>query len=105
MDDKVADIDDNKRNNARSRVLKGAKLVSMNNWTLVDCLIRDMSATGAKVICGDQMAVANEFRFLVPTDNTICNARVVWRRGELLGIEFIGEKTKAPARKFNASPS
>ena len=93
-------LDSNKRIAQRSRVLKGAKLVSMNNWTLVDCTIRDMSAIGAKVICGDQMAVANEFRLLIPSDNTICSARVVWRRGDMLGIEFTSEKSRAPARKF-----
>ena len=93
-------VDENNRIKRRSRVLKGAKLVHMRNWSLVDCVVRDLSETGARIVCGDQFAVANEFRFLVPTDNTIQNARVVWRRGDILGIEFIGEKTKAPARKF-----
>ena len=96
----MAEADENERVARRSRVLKGAKLVNMNNWSLVDCIIRDMSETGARIICGDQFAVANEFRFLVPTENTICNARVVWRRGEMLGIEFTSEKTRAPARKL-----
>lgn len=105
MDSILTELEDNKRITHRSRVLKGAKLVSMNNWTLVDCTVRDISATGAKIICGDQMAVANEFRFLIPVDNTICNARVIWRKGTLLGIEFTSEKTKAPVRKFSASPS
>ena len=94
------EAEENKRVAKRSRVLKGAKLVNMNNWSLVDCTIRDMSETGARLICGDQVAVANVFRFHVPSDNTIQQARVVWRRGELLGIEFIGEKTVAPLKKF-----
>ncbi len=93
-------VGENSRSKRRSRVLKGAKLVGMSNWSLVDCTVRDISETGARIVCGDQFAVANEFRFLIPSANTIQKARVVWRRGELLGIEFIGEKTKAPARKF-----
>ena len=97
---RMVELEENKRNAKRMRVLKSAKLVNMNNWSLVDCTIRDMSETGARIICGDQMAVANEFRFLVPSDNTICNAKVVWRRGELLGIEFTSEKTRAPTRKI-----
>jgi PilZ domain len=92
--------DENNRISRRARVLKGAKLVDMRNWSLVDCTVRDMSDTGARIVCGDQFAVANEFRFLLPANNTIQNARVVWRRGDLLGIEFTGEKTRAPARKF-----
>ncbi len=92
--------DDNKRVRPRTRVLKGAKIVAMTNWSLIDCTIRDMSETGAKLICKDQASIANEFRFLVPHDNTICNAKVVWRRGEMIGIQFTSEKTRAPARKF-----
>jgi PilZ domain len=92
--------DENNRISRRARVLKGAKLVDMRNWSLVDCTVRDMSDTGARIVCGDQFAIANEFRFLIPSDNTIQNARVVWRRGDLLGIEFVGEKSRAPARKF-----
>lgn len=96
----MVESNENKRVAKRMRVLKSAKLISMNNWSLVDCTIRDISETGARIVCGDQMAVANEFRFLVPSDNTICNAKVVWRRGELLGIEFTSAKTRAPIRKF-----
>jgi len=93
-------VGENKRIAVRSRVLKGAKIVSMNNWSVVDCTIRDMSATGARIICGDQAAVPNEFRFLIPSENTICTARVVWRREDMLGIAFTSEKTRAPARKL-----
>jgi hypothetical protein len=93
-------VDENKRRAVRNRVLKGAKIVSLSNWSLVDCTIRDISATGARIVCGDQAAVANEFRFLIPSENTICNARVVWRREDMLGITFTSEKTRAPARKI-----
>lgn len=84
------------------RVLKGAKIVSMNQWSVVDCTVRDMSETGAKLICGDQVAVANEFRFLMPSENTIRTAKVIWRRGDQLGIEFTSEKTTAPLQKLQS---
>jgi hypothetical protein len=93
-------VEENNRIAARNRVLKGAKIVSMDKWSVVDCTVRDLSATGARIICGDQAAIANEFRFLIPSENTICTARVVWRRDDMLGIAFTSEKTRAPARKF-----
>jgi hypothetical protein len=92
--------DANKRISNRSRVLKAAKLVSLNKWSVVDCTIRDMSETGARIICKDQLAVANEFRFLMPFENTIRNARVIWRREDALGIEFTSVKERAPTRKL-----
>jgi PilZ domain len=96
----MASVINNLRSTPRSRVLKGAKIVSLNNWSVADCTVRDLSETGAKIICGDQAAVKNEFRFLLPAENTIRPAKVVWRRDDLLGIEFTGPKTRAPARKF-----
>jgi hypothetical protein len=98
--DEPSNSADNMRGAQRSRVLKGAKIVALNQWTLVDCTVRDLSATGARIICKDQLAVQNEFRFLILADNTICNAKVVWRRGDELGIAFTSEKTRAPARKI-----
>ncbi len=92
-------IEDNKRIAPRNRVLKSAKIVHLSNWSLVDCTIRDMSETGAKLVVGDQVAVPNEFRFLVSSENTIRNAQVVWRRGDMIGITFTSEKTRAPVRK------
>ncbi len=83
----------------RARVLKGAKIVSLNHWTLFDCTVRDMSETGAKLQCADPLSVPNVFRFLLPAEHSIRDARVVWRRDGMLGIEFTGEKTRAPSRK------
>ncbi len=91
---------DNKRGAARSRVLKSCKVVNMNQWSVIDCTVRDLSETGAKLICGDPKAIPNEFRFLLPTENTIRNARVAWRRIDTVGIEFTGPKTRAPVRKL-----
>ena len=92
--------DSNKRHLSRQRVLKSAKIVSLNNWSVMDCTVRDLSDTGARLICKDQAGLANEFRFLLPSENTICNAKVVWRRGDLVGIQFTSEKTRAPVRKL-----
>jgi PilZ domain len=85
--------DNNSRTNQRSRVLKSAKIVSANNWSVMDCTLRDVSATGAKLLCGDPLSVAPEFKLLLTKENTIQNARVIWRKDGMLGIEFIGEKT------------
>jgi hypothetical protein len=83
----------------RARVLKSAKIVSMNGWSVMDCTVRDLSDTGAKLLCADPLSIANVFRFLVPSENSMRDARVVWRRDGMLGIEFTSEKIKAPLRK------
>ena len=88
------------RNIRRQRVLKNGKIVFRNNMSVVDCVVRDMSATGARIACYDPAAVPSEFRLVLPADNTIRDVKVVWRRGALIGLRFTSEAKRAPPRKW-----
>lgn len=83
----------------RQRVLKAGKILPPGNMSIVDCVIRDMSLTGARLAAGDQVAIPNEFRLVVLQDDTIRCAEVVWRRGDLIGVRFTSEPRRAPPRK------
>ena len=91
---------DNRRRSPRHRVLKDGKIVSRNNWSVVDCCIRDLSDTGARITCEDPVAVPNDFRLLLPASLTIRDAHVVWRRDNQVGIHFTGPARPAPPRKW-----
>lgn len=84
----------------RSRVLKAGKIVTGNFQSIIDCCVRDISTTGARIKCPNAAAVPDEFRLMMPGDNTIRDARVVWRREELLGVVFTGSPQTAPPRKW-----
>ena len=88
--------EDNKRSAKRSRVLKSAKIYRQTGAFAMDATLRDWSDTGCKIVCKDQMALPNEMLLVLPSDGTSRKAKVVWRRGELAGIEFTSEPTKAP---------
>lgn len=92
--------DANRRGARRARVLKDGKIVMLNNWSVVDCCVKDWSDTGARLKCADQLAVPNEFRLVLPGDNTIRDARVIWRREEYLGVMFTSQPRAAPPRKW-----
>jgi hypothetical protein len=89
-----------KRQAPRRRVLKDGKIVLMNNWSVVDCSVRDISETGARIRCDNPSAVPNTFRLLMPFDNTIRDAQVVWRGENLFGVTFTGPIKRAPPRKW-----
>ena len=92
--------DTESRTAKRLRVLKSAKLIFNNNQSVIDCGVRDLSATGAKLNCARSSDVPDEVRFMMIQDNTIRDARVMWRRGEQLGVHFTSDAVRAPARKF-----
>ena len=81
------------------RVLKAAKVVNVANWTVVDCTLRNLTDTEAMISCGDQFSIPDDFSLLIPSDNSIQKAKVVWRIDRNIGMQLYGEKTAAPARK------
>lgn len=91
---------ENKRRSSRHRVLKDGKIVMTNNRSVVDCCIRDLSDTGARLTCQDPLAVPNEFRLLFASSLTIRDAKVVWRREDQVGIHFTSPIRPAPPRKW-----
>lgn len=91
-------MEDNKRNSPRQRVLKSGRVVAGTTGTF-DVAVRDMSATGAKLLCATPRAIPDEIRLILLNENVIRPARVMWRRETSLGIEFTGEAKPSVLRK------
>ena len=79
----------------RHKVFKGAKVIVEGRWSGVDCIVRNISAAGAKITCSKPDEVPNEFSLLIFSDRTVQNAKVVWRKADGLGIQFTSAKTLA----------
>jgi hypothetical protein len=73
---------DNKRVAARQRVMKAAKIISMDRST---------------IMVENQSVVPREFYFFQVKDNQMCSAKVVWRRENLVGIHFTSDMGPPPA--------
>ena len=84
----------------RQRVLKQGKMLLPNDMTGIDCTVRDISATGAKLLCGDPGAIPNEFRLVFTADRTMRSVKVVGRRPEEVGVHFTSKPVKAPLLKW-----
>lgn len=93
--------DSDKRVAQRHRVIKSAKIVSLDRSTVSDCTIRNISSTGAQIIVENQALVPREFYFLQPKENTMCQAKVMWRREKLVGVHFTSEMGSPPATMRN----
>jgi hypothetical protein len=73
----------------RQRTLKAAKVV-LTDWTAIDCTIRDISETGARLVFGDAFKLPEEFRIIIVMTNTIRPVRLLWQRGLTAGVSFAG---------------
>ncbi len=88
------------RRSGRRRLLLDGKIVTLNKMSLIDCTVKDLSATGAKLRCNDMRAVPDEFRLWVPSTYLWRPAKLVWRREFGCGITFTGPPEPPPDRKW-----
>ncbi|MBN9260817.1 MAG: PilZ domain-containing protein [Hyphomicrobium sp.] len=72
----------------RQRVLKSGKIIFAEGNSVVDCIIRNLSVTGARLEVPTTVGLPSEFTLLDAHANRQYAAKVVWRRGETMGVEF-----------------
>ena len=87
-----------RRRNRRLRTLKQGRIV-LSDWTVMDCLIRDISDEGARVALGGLTELPQQFRLLVVSSNLLMPAELEWQRSLLAGVRFTGPGVQAPPRK------
>jgi two-component system cell cycle response regulator len=83
----------------RQRVLKAAKIV-MSDWMAIDCVVRDISDTGARLKVGGAAQLPHKFKLVMIAENTIRDVQVAWYLADSVGVAFIGEPKRASLRKF-----
>ena len=70
----------------RHRVMKPAK-IEFGGYKR-DCVIRDISTTGAALEVTDQASIPKYFNLIVPADNLKLPCAIVWRRDFRIGVTF-----------------
>ena len=78
-----------RRNAARNRSFLRGCLYFNKRRSAVDCLIRDISDVGARVVFSDTVAVPDAVELYIPQKEQTLRAHVQWRHGEELGLAFI----------------
>jgi PilZ domain-containing protein len=79
---------DEHRRSPRQRVLKAGKILDGGGSIAIDCTIRNLSATGARLQVPTSAAIPDRFEFVEAASGKRRAATVVWRKGELVGIRF-----------------
>jgi hypothetical protein len=80
--------EEEKRIIRRQRVLKGGKIIFADGNSVVDCVIRNLSAAGARLEVPTTVGFPQEFTLIDSHSGRSYIAKVAWRRGETMGVEF-----------------
>jgi hypothetical protein len=76
------------RSTERHRTLKAGKIVFKQHYglTVIDCVVRNVSVTGAAISVPNAVKVPEEFELRFDGQTRTC--KVAWRRLERLGVKF-----------------
>ena len=81
---------------ARRPSLLGARIEFNNRSSTLDCTVRDLSRTGARLALAGRSDVPDEFDLWIEDRNQRYRAQVRWRRLTLLGVEFVAPAADPP---------
>ena len=78
-----------RRASPRRRVLWGSKIAHLDGDYCVDCQIRDISATGARILLHDQQSIPKSVYLLDMQNRLAYEASVVWLKAPEFGLQFV----------------
>jgi hypothetical protein len=84
----------------RRRVLKGGVVACIDGRLIVPCAVRDMSETGARIKVQCPVSVPDTFELFIELDGLEAACQVVWRKGEELGVKFLGAPRKVREKRI-----
>jgi hypothetical protein len=80
---------DERRSDVRARSLLRGRIIFNQRGSTMDCVIRNLSATGARIVMGETVVVPKEFELSIPQKGTTYRARLRWRTATEFGVEFL----------------
>lgn len=72
----------------RQKSLLRGRIYFNNRNSSADCLVRDISPHGARLIFADEMSIPEQLELYIPHREQSYRAQVVWHRGGEAGIAF-----------------
>ena len=85
-----------RRGMPRLKSLMAATISFNHGQSVIDCLIRNLSQAGAKLIVSRAVALPDCFDLLIPQKQATRRARIEWRRDDEVGVSFEGSSALRP---------
>ncbi|MCJ2065687.1 PilZ domain-containing protein [Methylobacterium sp. J-088] len=84
------------RRETRQRVFLKGRIVFNNGSSSLDCLVRDMSSSGARLVMSETTTLPEVFDLYIPQKDRTYRATLRWRREDGIGVTF-EDAARAPA--------
>jgi hypothetical protein len=84
-----------RRTASRHKSLLQGRVYYNSRRSSVDCLVRDVSDKGARLVFGESVAVPDVVELYLPNKDEVRRAKVQWRKGHEMGVDFGGDHAEA----------
>lgn len=82
----------------RKRVFLKGRIVFNGGASSMDCLVRDLSGTGARMALSETTMLPEAFDLFIPQKDRTYRCKLAWRREDGIGVTFADDQAKpAPA--------
>ena len=76
------------RSGPRRRVLLPGLIVHGNETYTCDCVFRNLSATGARIVINEHLQFPERFHLINIRDGVVYGSRLIWTKGREVGVQF-----------------
>lgn len=73
----------------RQKTFLRGKLYFNNRLNVVDCLVRDISESGVKLVFSEAVTTPDEVELFIPQKEQTFFIKIAWRNGAEVGAEFL----------------
>ena len=81
-------LTDERRVSPRQRCLNGAKIVFNNNLSVIDCVVRDLSPQGARLLVASPVGIPDRFDLRIDRSGARHPSKITWRANGQIGVPF-----------------
>jgi PilZ domain len=77
-----------RRKSVRRRTFLGGRLAFQGRYATLDCTIRNLSNSGARIVVDGSAILPDEFDFTLTRNDRAYRARLAWRNAEAAGLDL-----------------
>jgi hypothetical protein len=88
------------RRSERVKSFLRAQILYNNRMTTVDCLVKNISADGAKIEVAQTTSIPDAFDLYIPQKSKTYHARMAWRDATSIGVSFVAADSDTPAENI-----
>jgi hypothetical protein len=85
-----------KRDAVRQRAFLKAR-IRIQSRTTVDCMVRNLSLSGARLEVGPTFTLPTEFELEIPQRGAVLQCALKWRKDDAVGVKFLN--SEGPIRR------